>query len=41
MLLLSCAIQAQEMEVKGVVTDLAEVPLSGASITIKGTSKES
>lgn len=39
MLFLSCAIQAQEMEVKGMVTDLAEVPLSGASITIKGTSK--
>ena len=38
-LFLSCAIQAQEMEVKGMVTDLAEVPLSGASITIKGTSK--
>ena len=39
MLFLSCAIQAQEMEVKGMVTDMAEVPLSGASITIKGTSK--
>ncbi|MCK0190382.1 TonB-dependent receptor [Arenibacter sp. F20364] len=39
MLFLSCAIQAQEMEVKGMVTDLADVPLSGASITIKGTSK--
>ncbi|MCM4173347.1 hypothetical protein DHD32_17870 [Arenibacter sp. TNZ] len=39
MLVLTYSIQAQNSEVQGTVTDVSGVPLSGASITVKGTSK--
>lgn len=39
LLLLTCSMQAQEKTVKGTITDETGMPLSGATVAVKGTAK--